>query len=160
MAKGWLEGMEGNLGFGVKNGIVGVHGKDHIGRLELLWGIKQAPAYMIGRVALMPFQIQEPDVREEDKKLPYLMYFRWKRETHKLLWLESSFHPNCDIRDKFTSFISLNPRPPWSFGKHKDFQDLSESLRILSLGKPHQKFLKAPSNCLQSPSENIKLLMA
>jgi hypothetical protein len=30
---------------------------------------------MIGRVALMPFQIQEPDVRGEDKKLPYLMYF-------------------------------------------------------------------------------------
>jgi hypothetical protein len=105
MAKGWLEGMEGNLAIGVKNGTIGIHGEDHIGRLELLWGIKQVLADMIGRVALMPFQIQEPNVREEDKKLPYLMYFCWKRETHKLLWLESSFNPSFDIRDKFTYFI-------------------------------------------------------
>jgi hypothetical protein len=55
MIRGWLEGMEGNLGIGVKDGAVGIHGEDHIVRLELLWGIKQAPAYMIGRVALMSF---------------------------------------------------------------------------------------------------------
>jgi len=79
MAKGWLKGMEGNLGIGIKDGAVGIHGEDHIGRLELLWGIKQAPANMIGRVALMPFQIQEPDVRGKDKKLSYLMYFCLKR---------------------------------------------------------------------------------
>jgi len=156
MAKGWLEGIKANLGLGVKEGDVGIHGVDHIGRLEWLWGIKQAPADMIGRVALMPFQIQEPEGRGEDKKLPYLMYFCWKRETHKLLRFESIFHPSFDIKDKFTSFISLNPRPPWSFGKHKEFQDLSVRLRVLSFGKPHQKLLKALSNCLQRPSGNKK----
>jgi hypothetical protein len=77
--KGWLVGMEGNLGVGWKDGIVGIHGEDHIGRLELLWGIKQAPAEIIEIIALMPFQIQETVVREEDKKLPYLTYFCWKR---------------------------------------------------------------------------------
>jgi hypothetical protein len=56
--KEWLVGMEGNLGVGVKDGAVGIHGEDRIGRLELLWGIMQAPAEIIGRVALMPFQIQ------------------------------------------------------------------------------------------------------
>jgi hypothetical protein len=115
MAKGRFEGIEDNLGIGLNDGDVGIHGVDHIERLELLWRIKQVPADMIGRVALIPFQIQEPDVRGEDKKLPYLMYFYWKREIHKLLWFESSFYPNFDIRDKFTSFISLNPRLPWSF---------------------------------------------
>jgi len=64
MAKGWLEGIKANLGLGVKEGDVGIHGVDHIGRLEWLWGIKQVPADMIGRVALMPFQIQEPEGRE------------------------------------------------------------------------------------------------
>jgi len=53
-----LVGMEGNLGVGVKDGAIGIHGEDRIGRLELLWGIMQAPAEIIGRVALMPFQIQ------------------------------------------------------------------------------------------------------
>jgi hypothetical protein len=36
MAKGWLEGMEGNLGVGVNDGAVRIHGDDNIGRLELL----------------------------------------------------------------------------------------------------------------------------
>jgi hypothetical protein len=36
MIRGWLEGMEGNLGIGVKDGAVGIHGEDHIVRLELL----------------------------------------------------------------------------------------------------------------------------
>jgi hypothetical protein len=36
MARGWLEEMDGNLGIGVKDGTVGIHGEDHIGRLELL----------------------------------------------------------------------------------------------------------------------------
>jgi hypothetical protein len=146
MAREWLEGMEGNLGIGVKDETVGIHGEDHIGRLELLWGIKQAPAEMMGIVALMPFQIRDLVLREEDKRLPYLIYFCWNRETHKLFWLESSFHPSLDIRDKFTSFISLKPRPPWSFGKHMDFQDLSDKLRVFSFGKPHQKILKVLSS--------------
>lgn len=67
--------MEGNLGVGRKDGTVGIHGEDHIGRLELLWGIKQAPAEIIERIALMPFKMQKPVAREEDKKLPYLIYF-------------------------------------------------------------------------------------
>jgi len=91
MPRWWLEGMEGNLGIGVKDGAVGIHGENHIERLELLWGIKQAPTDMIGRVAMIPFQIQEPDLKEKDKKLSYLMFFCWKRETLKLLWLENSF---------------------------------------------------------------------
>jgi hypothetical protein len=36
MIRGWLEGMEGNLGIGVKDGAVEIHGEDHIVRLELL----------------------------------------------------------------------------------------------------------------------------
>jgi len=36
MARGWLEEMDGNLGIGVKDETVGIHGEDHIGRLELL----------------------------------------------------------------------------------------------------------------------------
>jgi hypothetical protein len=56
--KEWLVGMEGNLGVGVKDGAIGIHGEDRIGRLELLWGIMIAPAEIIGRVALMSFQIQ------------------------------------------------------------------------------------------------------
>jgi len=75
MAMGWLEGMEGNLGLNVKDGTVGIQGEDHIGRLELLWGIKQAPAEIMSIVALMPFQIRDPVLREEDKRLPYLIYF-------------------------------------------------------------------------------------
>jgi hypothetical protein len=75
MARGWLEEMDGNLGIGVKDETVGIHGEDHIGRLELLWGIKQAPEEMMGKVALMPFQIRYPVLREEDKRLPYLIYF-------------------------------------------------------------------------------------
>jgi hypothetical protein len=30
---------------------------------------------MMGKVALMPFQIRYPVLREEDKRLPYLIYF-------------------------------------------------------------------------------------
>jgi len=93
MAKGWLEGIEANLGIGVKEDNVGIHGVDHIGRHEWLWGIKQAPAEMIGRVALMPFQIQEPDVKGEDKKLPYLMYLFWKRETISCCGLRAFSNP-------------------------------------------------------------------
>jgi hypothetical protein len=36
MPRWWLEGMEGNLGIGVKDGAVGIHGENHIERLELL----------------------------------------------------------------------------------------------------------------------------
>jgi hypothetical protein len=53
IAKGWLEGIEANLDIGLKDGDVWIHGADHVGRLELLRGIKQAPIDMIGKVALM-----------------------------------------------------------------------------------------------------------
>jgi hypothetical protein len=50
-----------------------------MGRLEFLWGIKQAPADISGKVAFIPFQTHDPEVSEEDKKLPYLMYFFLKK---------------------------------------------------------------------------------
>jgi hypothetical protein len=57
-------------------------------------GIKQASADRKDKVAIIPFQIQEPDLREKDNKLPYLIYLVWNRETHKLSWFERSFHPS------------------------------------------------------------------
>jgi hypothetical protein len=36
---------------------------------------------MRGTIVLIPFQIQELEVRGEERRLPYLMYFFWKRET-------------------------------------------------------------------------------
>jgi hypothetical protein len=36
MAKGRFEGIEDNLGIGLNDGDVGIHGVDHIERLELL----------------------------------------------------------------------------------------------------------------------------
>jgi hypothetical protein len=156
----WVDGIDDILGIGRNFGLVGIQGEDQMGRLEWIWGIKQAPIDRRGNVALIPFKILEPNEREEDKKLPYLIYFVWKREAHKLSWLERSFHPSLEIRDRLASFISRKPRPPWSLGKHKDFQDFSDKLRTLSLGKSHQKFLKALSNWLQRPFGSIKELIA
>jgi hypothetical protein len=64
-----------------------------MGKFENLHGKKQAFLAMKGTVALIPFQIQDPKEKGEDKRLPYLMYLLWKRE-------------------KLTSFMSRNPKPP------------------------------------------------
>ncbi len=45
-----------------------------MGKVENLLGKKQAPLAMMGTVAFMPFQIQDPEERGEDRRLPYLMY--------------------------------------------------------------------------------------
>jgi hypothetical protein len=52
-----------------------------MGKLEYLQGKKQAPLEMRGTVALISIQIQDSEVRGEDKRLPHLIYFCWKRET-------------------------------------------------------------------------------
>jgi hypothetical protein len=49
---------------------VGIQGEDQIGILQLLCEIKQVPEEIIGKVALIPFQIHDLEVRGEDKKLP------------------------------------------------------------------------------------------
>jgi hypothetical protein len=55
--------MDRRRGIRVKDGDVGIQGEDQIGKLELIEGLKQVPAELTGRVALIPFQIQEPDIR-------------------------------------------------------------------------------------------------
>jgi len=62
----------------------GIQGEVQMGKLEYLQGKKQAHLEMRGTVALIPIQIQDPEVRGEDKRLPHLMYFCWKRETQAL----------------------------------------------------------------------------
>jgi hypothetical protein len=47
--------------------------------------MKHAPADRMSIEALIPFQIQDLALREDDRKLLYLMYLAWKIETHKLL---------------------------------------------------------------------------
>lgn len=72
-----LHGIDESLGVGRNYSIVGIQGEDQMGRLEWMWGIKQEPAYRRGKVVLIPFQIQNPDLRECDKKLSYLIYLVW-----------------------------------------------------------------------------------
>ncbi len=83
-----------------------------MGKVENLLGKKQAPLAMMGTVAFMPFQIQESEERGEERRLPYLMYLFWKRETQELLWLVRRFQPSFAMREKLTSFIRRNPKPP------------------------------------------------
>jgi hypothetical protein len=55
--------------------VEGIQGKDHMGNLEAICGIKQAHDDKSGTVDSMPFQIQEPESSGEDRRLPYLKYF-------------------------------------------------------------------------------------
>jgi hypothetical protein len=75
-----LDGIDGSLGVGRNFGMVGIQGEDHMGSVEWMWGIKQAPTDKRGKVALIPFHIQEPYLSEEDKRLSYLIYLFWNRE--------------------------------------------------------------------------------
>jgi hypothetical protein len=75
----------GKRGIGMKFSNVGIQGEVQMGKLEYLQGKKQAHLEMRGTVALIPFQIQDPEQRGDDKRLPYLIYFCWKKVTQVLL---------------------------------------------------------------------------
>lgn len=67
MVKGCKNGKEDTRGTGKKFGKVRIHGEDQTGNLDALCGIKQAPSDNSGTVDFIPFQIQEQEVRGDDK---------------------------------------------------------------------------------------------
>jgi len=75
IAKGYEDEKEDNRGIGKKFSKVWIQEEHQTGKLEILCGIKQAPIDKNGIVALLPFQIQDPEVRGDDKRIPYLIYF-------------------------------------------------------------------------------------
>jgi hypothetical protein len=81
----------------------------------------------------------------EQRKSPYLIYFFWSCLTHKQSEFVSNFQPSLATRARLKSCILLKPRPPLSFGEQMELQDFNDKFLNLSLGKPHQKFLKSLS---------------
>jgi hypothetical protein len=63
------------------------------------------------------------------------------------------------MKARLTSFIFLKPRPPATFGRHREDQDLRERFLALARRNPHPKFLKAWSNLLQILAGSMKVLM-
>lgn len=107
----WVDGIEASLGIGTKLGIVGIQGEDQIGSFNWVCGMKHAPADRMSIEALIPFQIQDLALREDDRKLLYLMYLAWKIETHKLLWFDRSFQLSLEIRDSHPSWAENQGLP-------------------------------------------------
>jgi hypothetical protein len=88
----------GKRGIGMKFSNVGIQGEVHMGKLEYLQGKKQAHLEMRGTVALIPFQIQDPEKRGEDKRLPYFDIFL----------LEKCYLSAVVISEKFPSKLGDN----------------------------------------------------
>jgi hypothetical protein len=106
------------LGVGWKFGKVGIQGENQISRVLETWGENQIPDFSKRTIDLIPFQIKDPELKGQERSVPYLMYFFWKKDIQRAsLWLERSFQPSLAIRETLMSFIRRMPKPPWSLGR-------------------------------------------
>jgi hypothetical protein len=75
----------------------------------------------------MPLQIPEGEEWEEGERKDlverYLPRNWFAHKEFELLW---SFQPSLEMKARLTSCIFLKPRPPTSFGRHREDQDLRE----------------------------------
>jgi hypothetical protein len=148
-------------GEGKKFGRVGIQGEDQTGKEEFWWTLWQEPREIMDWVLRIPFQSQDGEEwGGGERKVPEERYLPWRWATHAELKFVWSFQPSLEIRARLTSFIFLNPRPPWSFGRQRESQDLRERFLVFFEGKPHQKFLNILSREEQREDGSKKELMA
>jgi hypothetical protein len=145
----------------VKEGEVGIQGELQAERSESLWIFWQAPKEIKGLVLVMPFQSQEvAEMDEGERKDSEFRYLPESWDTQRQSAPVRSFQPSFAIRDKFTSFILLKPKPPEALGIQREFHDFKDRFLVFELGKPHQKFLKDLSSWLQMLLGSKKVLIA
>ena len=141
--------------------MVGTQFEDQIGGDEDRETLRQALVEMIGLIFWIPFQSQEVvEESGEERKSPYLIYFFWSWLTHKQSIFESNFQPNLAIKAKLKSCIRLKPRPPSSFSEKMELYNFNDKFIDLSVGKPHQNFLKILSKEEETEIGRKKELMA
>ena len=159
--RNWKFWLKGNFGEGLKDEMDGTQLEDHTKDDELLKALRHAPAEIKGFIFWFPFHNHEVEAGfGQEIKFPYLIYFFWSWVTQRQSVFDRSFQPNFVIRERLNSCIRRKPKPPSSFGKQIELHDFRERFMVLSLGKPHQFFLKILSKSEVQEVGNKKVLMA
>ena len=116
---------------------------------------------MKGMDLRMPFHSQEEEEKGEgERKELEDKYLQCNWDTQVKPELLRRFQPSLQTKARFTSLISLRPKPPISFGLQRDSQALRVRFLDLEAENPHKKFLKILSSSEQKLLGSKKELIA